>query len=55
MHVHQVKRTYVCLYPCMDVHSTHAGVLVHTHKHVPTHTNTHAQIEIYITFFPVSV
>ena len=55
MHVHQVKWTYVCLYPCMDAHSAHAGALVHTHKQIPMHAFTHTQIVIYITFFPVSV
>ena len=38
MDIHQVRRTYVCLYPCMDARSAHAGTLVHTHKHIPTYT-----------------
>ena len=48
MDIHQVRRTYVCLFPCMDAHSAHAGALVHTHKHIPTHAYTHTQIEIRI-------
>ena len=55
MNIHQVRQTYVCLYPCMDAHSAHAGALVHMHKQIPTHAYTHTQIETYITFFPESV
>ena len=55
MNMHQVRRTYVCLYPCMDAYSADVGALAHTHKRIPTHAYTHTQIETYITFFPVSL
>jgi len=55
MHTYQVRRTYVCLYLCMDAHSANAGTLLHTHKHISTHAYTRTQIETYITFFPVPV
>ena len=41
MNIYQARRTYVYLYPCMGVHSAHAGTLVHTHEHIPTHAYAH--------------